>query len=737
MSAAAVNTIAGICFALLTIEFVYVLCRLAFSDRRRRLVFLKNFKVGRCAIVYVIAIPLYLIGHMYGGKTFFDGLFSAINQCVNLVVLKYSTDSVAQLMGDNVFYATTMYYCFILVAFNALLFISSVAGQSIWRNANAAYVRHCKKDKLFIFGWCEESRQLYASDKSRVKLIVDELTAEEKQELYVGKIGYMPRKAKNCVSSIFADIKRKNSNYVIVINESTQEQNMDLCDAFVHEIRKYVAESERKNAEQDIFARLQIYVYGNPQYEAIYNDLQKRAYGCLRYVNKYQRTAIDFVKKYPFALFMDEKQLDYSTSLVRDGVEINALMIGFGKANRQIFLTSVANNQFMKQGKDGPVNKQVNYYIYDRENAENNKNLNHSYYRFKTETAGEDKDKYLPLPEMPANEIYCKLDINDNTFYAQIKNVLDSNKKGVNFAIIAFGSDLDNIDLAYKLNEKRREWNADNLILFVKVRQAHNEIALFNERDCFEIGNEKDCVYDINSLTNGWLYSMARSRDELYALEYDYTSGDVDKETIKTPEYVEQCRKKCYKKWFVGRSQLERDSNIYACLSLRSKLNLIGLDCVKKEAEGKALSDKEYLDVYSKGFPLVQRKDKAELQGKPIIAYDLEFPPSLRTNLAINEHQRWNAYMISKGLVPATIEQILNETDDKGNFTNGKNYGLRRHGNITTMQGLIDFRKLVAEKLGKSEEDCDVIKYDYQLMDDAWWLLDKNGYKIVKKKKID
>ena len=338
---------------------------------------------------------------------------------------------------------------------------------------------------------------------------------------------------------------------------------------------------------------------------------------------------------------------------------------------------------------------------------------------------------------MPANEIYCKLDINDNTFYAQIKSVLDSNKKGVNFAIIAFGSDLDNIDLAYKLNEKRREWNADNLILFVKVRQAHNEIALFNERDCFEIGNEKDCVYDINSLTNGWLYSMARSRDELYALEYDYTSGDVDKETIKTPEYVEQCRKKCYKKWFVGRSQLERDSNIYACLSLRSKLNLIGLDCVKKEAEGKALSDKEYLDVYSKGFPLVQRKDKAELQGKRIIAYDLEFPPSLRTNLAINEHQRWNAYMISKGLVPATIEQILNETDDKGNFTNGKNYGLRRHGNITTMQGLVDFRKLVAEKLGKSEEDCDVIKYDYQLMDDAWWLLDKNGYKIVKKKKID
>lgn len=93
--------------------------------------------------------------------------------------------------------------------------------------------------------------------------------------------------------------------------------------------------------------------------------------------------------------------------------------------------------------------------------------------------------------------------------------------------------------------------------------------------------------------------------------------------------------------------------------------------------------------------------------------------------------------MISKGLVPATIDEILNEKDERGKFTNGKNYALRRHGNITTMQGLVQFRKLIAEKFGKSEEDCDVIKYDYQLMDDAWWLLDKNGYKIVKKEKID
>ena len=108
MSITAINAIAGICFALLTIEFVYVLLRLAFSDRKSRIAFLKNFKIGRCAIVYVIAIPLYLAGHMYGGKSFFDGLFSAVHQCVNLVVLKYSTDSVATLMKESAFYAAIL-----------------------------------------------------------------------------------------------------------------------------------------------------------------------------------------------------------------------------------------------------------------------------------------------------------------------------------------------------------------------------------------------------------------------------------------------------------------------------------------------------------------------------------------------------------------------------------------------------------------------------------------------------
>ena len=66
-------------------------------------------------------------------------------------------------------------------------------------------------------------------------------------------------------------------------------------------------------------------------------------------------------------------------------------------------------------------------------------------------------------------------------------------------------------------------------------------------------------------------------------------------------------------------------------------------------------------------------------------------------------------------------------------FSNGKNYALRRHGNLTTFDGLVEFRKMLAERDNAAEADYDVIKYDYQLLDDAYWLLTQSGYIIFKR----
>ena len=84
--------------------------------------------------------------------------------------------------------------------------------------------------------------------------------------------------------------------------------------------------------------------------------------------------------------------------------------------------------------------------------------------------------------------------------------------------------------------------------------------------------------------------------------------------------------------------------------------------------------------------------------------------------------------MITKGFVPSSKEEILASN-------NGKNYALRRHGNLTTFEGLEEFRRMIARRDGKEELETDVIKYDYQLLDDAHWLLSKNDRQIVRRSK--
>ena len=86
--------------------------------------------------------------------------------------------------------------------------------------------------------------------------------------------------------------------------------------------------------------------------------------------------------------------------------------------------------------------------------------------------------------------------------------------------------------------------------------------------------------------------------------------------------------------------------------------------------------------------------------------------------------------------MPASKDLIKNEkkfVDGGYSYTNGKSYLMRRHGNLTTFAGLEEFARIVSKRDDIPLEQADVISYDYQIMDDAYWLLDKSGMKIVKR----
>lgn len=723
------------CLVILSLELLFVITNVALKKRPERIAFLRSFKKGKCAIIYVTAIPLYCAGFMYGGQSFLPAFFNSINKIVQLVVLRYDIGSIQSLMQANPLYNFTIYFCFVLVGLNALIFTLSLTNQHIWCAIEAFKAMMTRRDKLFLFGNNPENISIYLSDKKRNKVIIDDVSDKDSEKLYMKRISFISTHSyEGPISKLFRLVKKFDREYVVVINTRDDEKNIKICRTIINNIEN-ASEQEKKR----LFLKTKIFVFGDPRYETIYEDIVSSGFGCIHYVNKYQKIAMDFIDKYPLSKFMDERQIDYDTSLIRENVDINVLFIGFGKTAQQLFLTSVANNQFLTAGNSDPELKKVKYFIFDKDEAENNKNLNHNYYRYKYECAELDPKAYLPLPTLPADEKYFRLDVNDCDFYNQIRSVVTRNSNDSNFVVIAFGSDLENIDMAQKLVEKRKEWGIDNLVIFVKVRVWRKEQTLLEDEGCYFIGNENDVVYNIDKIVGDRIFCMAQMRNEVYDLEYVITS---------TPGIVvdEDCIRKnhdsAYRSWHMVKSQMERESSLYCCLSLRSKLNLMGLDyCEKEGADDLGLSEEQYLAIYAGDDMPDTSKYAVTANGKPIVSYTLDFPASRRRNMAIHEHQRWNSFMISKGIIPSSRIQIASEQmvgkDGKERFTNGKNYAVRRHGNLTTFEGLVEFRQIVAARDNASEAEKDVIKYDYQLLDDAYWLLQSNGYKIVKNVKLN
>lgn len=727
------------------------------KERSKRIDFIRKFKKGNCAVVYMVAIPLYWIGHIYAGQSVLPAFFSAINKTMILVVLRYDMSSISALMADNNIYTFAVYFCFVLVAINAMLFALSFLHQKIWEWLQRKHWNWSRKEKLLIVGNNEENLKIYSSEQNRAIMLLDDISDKEKTKLYAKKVRFVSQNSdvddiskkhkknaesinngieKYCCKLLLKCLSNPKKSCIIVINTKDDDRNIALCHKIISCTTEFFKDKDA-SVIADNLTRIRVYVFGMPIHENIYNSIVESSNGCIRYINKYRQIAMDFIDRYPLTQFMTGKQIDYKTSLLRNGVNVNVAMIGFGKTNQQIFLTSVANNQFLVENDGKTVLKKVQYYIFDKQYTENNKNLNHSYYRFKNEfknkieeqEKGCDNQPYLPFPTLPADDHYDKLDINDSDFYKKIRNALDG-EGNFNYIIIGFGTDLENIDMAQKMLEKKQEWGLENTYIFVKVRGGNDEYSIFKRDDCFMIGDEECVVYNIRRIDDDTITAMAKMRNRIYSLEFEIASNP--NKMFVTP--VEKIYAQADCDWYIKKTQFERESNLYGCLSLRSKLHLMGLDyihadLITKENEIVKHSKESYLDCYA-GNDRPVYYDSVFADGKEIVKYDLDFKDSRRKTMAIHEHYRWNSFMLSKGFVPSSKKEIF---DDK--HKNGKNYSLRRHGNLTTFEGLLEFRKLIAQRDKKDELETDVIKYDYQLLDDAYWLLNNNNYQIISRQK--
>ena len=162
---------------------------------------------------------------------------------------------------------------------------------------------------------------------------------------------------------------------------------------------------------------------------------------------------------------------------------------------------------------------------------------------------------------------------------------------------------------------------------------------------------------------------------------------------------------------------------------LRTKLNLLGFDLVRGDIRVENDDSEEFLAHYQKDNA-VKYTDKVVL-GKKVVDYDdrsYRVYGSVRTNLAVMEHMRWNAYYVSAGFVPASKTEHTT-------IPKASRMRKRIHINLTTPKGLDEYERWCEFDLGEPKKYSDIWKYDYQLMDDAVWLAHRSG-NLIKKIKV-
>lgn len=709
--------------------FGAIVFRLAKCPREERLKRLKNFKHGKFALIYLAVIPLFFLAHRYNGQSIDGAFWLSVRACIEVVVLRFDFAAVAPLLTENVLYHVAIECLFSLVVLNTLMFTLSFCGQWLYNRVSLFIARRSRKKIVAVIGSGKNALDILCSVPKGYKAILFcELTPELKEKAYLcGAAAYALKSGDDLgilFKKFFGDFSKRNIAAIVALEDDAKSL---LC---VKQFCSAIATADQKDLPLTEDRGLKVYVFASKANEEIFAHYVEASNGVVRFVNRHKQIALDFIDRYPFTQFMTEREIDYATATIREGIDLNIFMIGFGKLNESLFLASVSNNQFLTL-KDGKLTeKPVCYRIYDRyypqgkftENAQvHSGDLHYGYLRYREflDHYKGRENEFLELLPMPADVKAYPLEVTHPDFYSSIRSEL-TRENTYNYVIVSFGTDMENIGLAEKLQQKLREWEVTSPVkIFVKVRDASATKVLCEDLgEVVLFGSDRGSVYNAELILHEKIDRMARLRHLLYTAEDKVKSAEKANPDAMDDMAIQEAARK---KWYSFK-EYQRESNLYACLSVRMKLQLCGYDYAECGEDRR----EEFLRTYEENDRRIP--SALETAGKPVWQYSnaAQFRDSLRWTFAVQEHQRWCAYMIARGFVPCNKREIL--SPDKK-----KMLEKRKHGNLTTMEGLVEFREMIANATGKTTEETDVIRYDYQLMDDADWLLNESGYKIIQK----
>jgi hypothetical protein len=545
------------------------------------------------AAVVVAALLLHwaAVNYYYNADENPGGIFrfgATLGVTLKMFGFEWEWELCAALARESIWYSVAIVLCFISAVLNTVLLVVRLLLKSLWNIMSVFSLVHSGKKLWLIAGTGVRQKTLLenltAEQKNNTIIIPNETNEETKKE-YISR-GFLVIDEK-----IGADILKKTGCFsaretVLIVISDNDVENLETARTVAACLQRF---SEEERGKMRFSTRVMYTSIERAEHFAFCED--KSVGGCIQFFNPCEITARSFLFDNPVTKFIPPSYIDFKAARLKGSFHFLHVFIGFGRVNRELLKQSIAADQLLGMDYYALV---IDAFLADSKSAF----MNQCRGLFVSEDERESAD-YFPAPEEKFHIEFVECNVLSKEMYDTVTNRVKN--AGAAAVVVSLG----NIQLsAETAMELRRQCYVENITketihLFVRAKSRSSIVAedVLNNRDDIENGiaietfGFEDAIFSLEPIANREMDVLAKHIAENY-------SGSPG---IEYPAVWDKL------------SNHERESNRYAALSVRAKLNLMGFDLVYDKAQT-AVQDEGVLAEFREAYGL-ERAQKLRFAG--------------------------------------------------------------------------------------------------------------------------